>query len=208
MNSEVSTQVRNKNRRRLILIVLVFCMPLIVAWFVLKNIDTLKPSGSRNYGELVQPARPLTDFELQQMNTQKFTLADLKGKWNFFYFAGSACSEICQQTIAKIHQARLGQGKAMSRLRHFYVKTDSTELNQQTKDLLTPLTDFHVLSGNAKAIQALMAQFKATGYSPEEAGRIFLVDPHGNIMMTYTRTSVLRDLLKDLEQLLKYSQIG
>ena len=208
MNSEVSTKVRNKNRRRLILIILVFCMPLIVAWFVLKNIDTLKPSGTRNHGELVQPARPLVDFELQQMNKQKFSLADVKGKWSFFYFAGSACNDICQKTITKMHQARLGQGKEMSRLRHFYVKVDNAELDQQTRDLLAPLNDFHVLSGDSKAMTGLLAQFKATGYPPEEEGRIYLVDPHGNIMMTYTKTSVLIDLLKDLEQLLKYSQIG
>ena len=204
----VSNKVRNKNRRRLVLLILVFLMPMIVAWFVLKNIDTLMPSGSRNFGELIQPALPLQDFDLQNIDGTKFSLNEIKGKWSIFYFANSECSELCQTTLSKIHQARLGQGKEMHRLRHFYVNVDTKPATEATLKFLKPLTDIKLISGNAKAINNLLAQFKATGKLPGEEGRIFLLDPLGNIMMTYTKEFVVRDLLKDIEHLLKYSQIG
>ena len=208
MNNPIPNNIRAKNRRSLIILILVFCMPMIIAWFVLKNIDTLKPSKTRNKGELVQPAKPLADFELVQMDKKKFTLTELRGKWSVIYFAPADCEQVCQETISKIHQARLGQGKEMHRVRNVYINTSNEELNQQTQDFIKPLNDLNVLAGDKNTIDSFVAQFTATGFSTTESGRIFLVDPIGNIMMTYKNTFVVIDLLKDLEHLLKYSQIG
>jgi len=44
--------------------------------------------------------------------------------------------------------------------------------------------------------------------SGEVSELVFLVDPLGNIMMYYTPTHSGKDLLKDLQKLLKASQIG
>ena len=41
-----------------------------------------------------------------------------------------------------------------------------------------------------------------------EAGRIYLVDPLGNLMMSYQPEDEPRGMIKDLERLLKYSGLG
>jgi hypothetical protein len=42
----------------------------------------------------------------------------------------------------------------------------------------------------------------------EEAGRIFIVDPLGNLMMSYSRAIEPKGLLQDMKKLLKLSHIG
>lgn len=201
-------QLRNKNRRNFVLLVFVFLLPMIVAWLVLKNIDTLKPSGSRNFGELVQPAMPLQEFTLQMREGAKFGLDETRGKWNIFYFNKSECAQLCQETFTKLHQSRLGQGREMHRLRFLYVNTDTAPVTEQTLQFIKTLPETKIIIGNAEELSKLKSQFEATGKSPDEEGRIFLIDPNGNIMMTYSKEFFVRDLLKDLEHLLKVSQIG
>ena len=43
---------------------------------------------------------------------------------------------------------------------------------------------------------------------PIDAAHIYLVDPHGNVMMRWPRRPDMKRMLKDLERLLKASQIG
>ena len=42
----------------------------------------------------------------------------------------------------------------------------------------------------------------------EDAGRIYIVDPLGNLMMSYARNAPDKALLEDLKKLLKLSHIG
>jgi hypothetical protein len=43
---------------------------------------------------------------------------------------------------------------------------------------------------------------------PIDAAHIYLVDPHGNVMMRWPSPPDLKRMLKDVERLLKASQIG
>jgi hypothetical protein len=42
----------------------------------------------------------------------------------------------------------------------------------------------------------------------ELSGRVYLVDPFGNLVMSYAADAPARGLLEDLKRLLKLSQIG
>ncbi len=208
MNNDELVKIRNKNRRSMILLATLFILPMLAAWFVLRNINTFMPSGTQNYGDLIHPARPLATFSLQQKDGTAFGVKEMRGKWNVIYFGGNDCTKVCQEALSKVHQARLGQGAEMHRVRDLYIDIDSGPISNKTAEFLKSVPDFSVLNGSAAEITRLLAQFKATGVSPTEAGRLFIIDPHANIMMTYKKTSYVRDLLKDLERLLKYSQIG
>jgi hypothetical protein len=55
----------------------------------------------------------------------------------------------------------------------------------------------------------LLAVFPQYGSIPvEEAGRIYIVDPLGNLMMSYAPDAPPKALLQDLRKLLKLSHIG
>ena len=54
----------------------------------------------------------------------------------------------------------------------------------------------------------LRAALATPGAPTPEPGRIYLVDPLGNLVMSYPPGTDPRDLLKDLGRLLRLSQIG
>jgi len=46
------------------------------------------------------------------------------------------------------------------------------------------------------------------GAAPDAAGRSYLVDPLGNLMMSYPADAAPKGMLKDLKRLLRLSHIG
>ena len=45
-------------------------------------------------------------------------------------------------------------------------------------------------------------------FPPQRASSLFIVDPHGNLMMRHDAAHTTKDLLSDLKKLLKLSHIG
>jgi len=62
---------------------------------------------------------------------------------------------------------------------------------------------------NPEASDALAGIFTlANGDLPLDAGRLYLIDPRGNLMMSYPPDTDPMGIIKDLNRLLKYSGIG
>ena len=55
---------------------------------------------------------------------------------------------------------------------------------------------------------ALLATFPTYADAPGGAGRLYLVDPLGNLMMSYPRQAPDKALLTDIRKLLRLSHIG
>ena len=55
--------------------------------------------------------------------------------------------------------------------------------------------------------QALLQPFRGDGFAPQ-GEQFFLVDPLGNLMMYYDPGVQASGVMKDLQKLLKISQIG
>ncbi|MGB5671107.1 MAG: hypothetical protein WBM71_11195, partial [Sedimenticolaceae bacterium] len=53
----------------------------------------------------------------------------------------------------------------------------------------------------------LLQVFSGTGFAPK-GGQLFLVDPLGNLMMYYNLEVPAKGMMRDLQKLLKISQIG
>ena len=51
------------------------------------------PEGRMNYGELIEPARPLPDAPLTLADGQPFRLGALRGKWVLLLAAPGACDD-------------------------------------------------------------------------------------------------------------------
>ncbi|HID49914.1 MAG TPA: hypothetical protein EYP40_09955 [Chromatiales bacterium] len=59
--------------------------------------------------------------------------------------------------------------------------------------------------GSDDAVRDLLRQFRVDG---EQGAELYLVDPLGNLMMSYPPEFEAKGLVKDLTLLLKASQIG
>lgn len=202
----VNENLRKKNQRTLILMVLAFIVPVVAAYLVFINMDG---SGkTNNYGDLIVPARPLVSFKLQTIEGKAFGLKQLKGNWHLIYIGNGACEQQCQDSLSKMHQTRMAQGKPMSRVRLLYLALDKKALVGM-KELQGRYSHLTVITGKKAAISHAVKPFKTDNkHNIQDGGLIFMTDPLGNLMMRYEMDIRLIGMIKDLEHLLKVSQIG
>ncbi|MCG6870991.1 MAG: SCO family protein [Gammaproteobacteria bacterium] len=184
---------------QIVLIGLVFIVPVLAAFFY-------QPEGFVNHGELVRPARPLEPFALARADGTRFDLDAIRGRWNLVYFGAAACGAGCQAALYDMRQVRLAQGKDTHRVRNLWVLADTAA---PAPGLLAEHPDLEVLSASPVALEELRAQFELPAGLPGDVpGRIYVVDPLGNLMMSYPAGADPSGMRKDLVRLLRVSKIG
>ena len=90
------------------------------------------PEGRMNYGELIEPARPLPDATLTLADGQSFRLGTLRGKWVLMLTAPGACDESCQRALYNMRQVRRAQGKNMDRIERVWLISDDAPAGSGT----------------------------------------------------------------------------
>lgn len=207
--STVTSAKSGKARSRLplVLLFLVFAGPMLGAWLVVSNQDW-RPWGSVAHGSLVSPIRPLPPVALQRLGGGPLTLEDLRGQWTLLYIGPSNCGDVCQTNLYNMRQARLALGEDTHRVQRLMVLTDTGH----TSDLARVLSEHEglmVASADGGALKKFLQHFHVTdGDSPGRAQRIYTLDPLGNLVLFYEPDADPKGMLKDLERLLKASQVG
>jgi hypothetical protein len=88
------------------------------------------------------------------------------------------------------------------------VVTDATALDM-LRYTVKEYPGMRVAIGPAAAVRRLAGQFALPAGSPlDNLNRVYIVDPLGNLMMSYPADADPRRMNKDLGLLLKASQIG
>ncbi|MFB3128959.1 MAG: SCO family protein [Lysobacteraceae bacterium] len=190
----------------IILLVVLFALPFILAyglyWY------GWRPGGTINHGELVQPARPIADALLRTLEGRDIRFHDLRRKWVLVYFGSSQCGEACERNLYKMRQVRLAQGKDADRILRVFLVTDTHTLDR-LRPKLAQYPGMQVITGPAENVKTLAQQFALPAGSPLDGlERIYVVDPLGNLMMSYPAGADASGVRKDLVRLLKVSQIG
>lgn len=194
-----------RNRLIVLLIFMVSIIPFGVAWYLAKHTALVKQRPMTNYGHLIAPARPLDYAELLQTPISKAEdLQAIKGRWVVVQIAvQAACGEACQQTAAKTARMRLMLNKEISRVRRLLLLSAATDAAvTQTLAERDPTLQM------GSASDALRQQLQDAIGAPLVDGSLLLLDPLGNAMMWYAPDFDVYGVLRDLQRLLKNSQIG
>lgn len=189
---------RRSGRRKLLLVAALFVMPLATALF-LYYASGWRP-GVRSQGTLIDPQRPLAVAGLTLPDGRPAGAGVLRDRWSLVHPA-PACDERTKALLDELARVRLALDKDAPRVQRVLLHTGACagiSLASRDADLL-------VLAAAGPAGAAFVAAFP-----PEADGTpgIYIVDPHGNLMMSYPASGSARGLLKDLERLLKLSHIG
>jgi len=187
------------NRVQLILILVVFTAPIAGAFFY-------KPSGYTNYGDLYSPARPVTNVVMQGEGGQ-VELDSFRRQWLLLVRADKQCSAACEENILKIRQLRFMQNNDMVRIRTVFMHAGlPTGVASDLDAKYQPIETYQV---EADAFHAWGKVLKLDN-APKEADvdRIYMIDPAGNLMMSYPASAEPQQINKDIRRLLKTSQIG
>jgi len=201
MSDPLSRSVRNRKRLTLIALMALFLSPVIAAWL-------WTPDTFRNRGELIDPPRPLVNIQMISADGSNVDLATLFGRWTYVFFVEAGCDESCKQLADAIERVRLSQGKNEKRVRIMVITLNPDSLvSLEEIRLIMPKTI--VLGISASKKKQLLRQFMLQGgESMSQSGRVFLVDPMGNLMMNYSAKTDPTDLRKDISRLLRASRIG
>ena len=190
---------RNTSGRWKMIAVLLVCAAPVIASYVTYYV--IRPEGRRNYGELINPQRPLPALQAAMQDGKPVDLRSLKGQWLLMSVSGAACDPSCQQRLYWQRQMREALGKEKSRLDWVWLVNDATTIDSR---LLPALSTSTVLRVPADALSQWLAP--AAGQRLED--HIYLVDPLGNWMMRFPANMDAAGAAKakrDLERVLRAS---
>lgn len=187
-------------QKNFLMMVAVFLIPVILGTLLFFNLERVGfEKGSTNYGTLVHPAKPAVMADLQQGNHKAVKEQTVAKSWTMTYIETDTCDQVCLDKLTLIKKVRLLTNEKMRRVRTLFVTKKSIESNidkKQYKDM--------VFSNVSDIDSKFVKQFPARETKP-----IYLIDPYGNIMMYYPQQDLnAKKIIKDINRLLKYSQLG
>jgi hypothetical protein len=121
--------------------------------------------------------------------------------WSLVYARMGACTDVCRDELVRLLQVHLSLGKDQDRVRRVYLGTG------QGPGVEDPALLVGRLDGPGG--QALLELLEDSDQAvPPATARLYVVDPHGNLVVGYPAEADQRGLRDDLERLLKVSRIG
>jgi cytochrome oxidase Cu insertion factor (SCO1/SenC/PrrC family) len=201
VNTESKVAPAGSGRLVLLLVAAMFFLPVIGAIVLFQS--GWRPQSQVNHGELVIPARPVSDVALTAPDGQVRRFSQLQKKWTMLYFGPADCDSGCRRQLYLMRQVHIAQGPGTDRVQRVFVVTGPGSLDVLLKDYPT----MQFLTGPADAIRQLAVQFQLPAGSPlDRLGRVYLVDPAGNFMMSYPADAEGEGMRRDLVRLLKISK--
>ena len=179
---------RRKGRWQLILILMMVIGPMALATFMYK-LQFWVPDSRSYHGELIGNGQTRTDIGVQ---------AD-EQRWQLLVTAPTACAADCQQLVYLARQLQISLGRDASRASHALASAQPLSADYDAK-----------LKAEYPQLQRYpldLSTFTKAAAAPGEA-QLWIVDPHGNLVLRYDAGVNGKDLLNDLRHLLKLSNIG
>ena len=203
--TETTTKPRKSKSGLIIVAVLIaiFALPEIIA--VSLQAMKWRPDSTTNRGELIQPARSIEDLEFQTIDNKSVKFSEFRKKWIMVSFADSVCNDACLKNMYLMRQVQTALGKEQNRVQRIFVSRGQIAPEAQ-KVMLKEFSGMTILVGSQQNLAALSLQFTLPNMTAVDTQRIYLVDPLGNLMMSYRDNP--NGMLKDMVHLMKISWSG
>lgn len=181
-------------RLKLVAIIALFAAPIAASFLAF---HFFRPEATSNYGEFVRPPQPVTTARFRRVGGGEFGFAQLRGKWVLVAADSGACPASCTAKLTLMRQVRLMLGRNAGRVERVFVADDTVPL---APEALAPF-------------EGTVAITPPTGMTlplapVNDRAHFYLVDPMGNAMMRFPVDAEPRRMFRDLERLLKASQVG
>lgn len=203
MMTQELTQNRNNNLWQLWMLILLFALPAIAAWFFYFNPQWL-PQGRTNHGELIDPPRAIGSLRMQTTDSGVFDWGLLKDQWTMTIVAVGRCDDKCIERLIKVRQIRRAMAANRQRIERLLILLPDASGNLELPSL-EGLEGTH-LAVAASADKSEILELFASGPASLD-NSIFLIDPMVDLMMVHDMSHITsKQVLLDLEVLHKASQ--
>jgi hypothetical protein len=185
-------------RWKMILVLLVCASPVVASYL---TYYLIRPEGRRNFGELIDPQRPLPAIATQTLDGKAGQLTALKNQWLLLSVAGGACDVRCEQNLYFQRQLRESLGREKGRLDRVWLVNDEALVRNALLPALAAATVLRVAPGD-------VAQWLEPAAGSRLQDHLFLVDPLGNLMMRFPAdmdAPAAAKAKRDLERLMRAS---
>ena len=187
-----------KSRLKLISIMLLFFMPVVYAWYLVFFTDFKIDSKGVEHGLLIRPIIQIGNCELLEPISSE--IYQLTGKWTLVSFVENKCDKTCEFQLYELRQIWLALGKDANKIQRLaIVQGNDLISSEQIK-----LSQGQLLLKDDSDLNRLYNLFKS--YPDFNNESIYLIDPHGNLMMQYKKGTNPSGIIKDLERLIRISK--
>lgn len=198
---QVGTDADKRTRmgRWKMLLVLLICASPVIASYITYYL--VRPEGRRNYGDLIDPQRPMPSITGTTLDGKAVNLQSLKAQWLLISVSGGACDAACANHLYFQRQLREALGKDKDRMDRVWLVTDTAPVDPALQPALKDATVLRVAQADLEAWLAPQAGHKLPDH-------LYVVDPMANWMMRFPAAISIETAPKvkrDLERLMRGS---
>ncbi|WP_460417784.1 hypothetical protein [Pseudomonas sp. microsymbiont 2] len=176
-----------RGRLQLLLILFVVLGPMILATSMYK-LKFWVPEGRSYHGLMIGNGEGRADIGIDAQDQ----------RWQLLVSAPEACAEDCRQLVYLARQIQIGLGRDASRASHALAVAQPLAADYQAQ-----------LAREYPQLQRYPLDAQRYLQKVGESGpRLWIVDPHGNLVLRYDGKVNGKHVLDDLRHLLKLSNIG
>ena len=181
MSTATPTPNRPRSRLTLLLVAVAFLTPFIAA--VILRFGGWQPVETRNYGSLLQPPLSMAKAIGERDDGQRWVWENTEYQWTLLARAPASCEGPCGERLAVLRNVRTALARHAPRLHLFRVDGAAPE---------------------GFAALKLSGELPAPLRTPvEQEVEVWLVDPHGYLVLHYPAGFDPNGLRRDLSRLIK-----
>lgn len=186
-------------------------------WLGAVSRSTEKPDV---HGTLLDPPRPVSNFQLVDHRGGSFSPASLRGKWSLLFFGYTHCPDICPTTLHTLAQMdgilRKEQPSIRQHTQVVFVSVDPERDSSQRLAEYVPYfnPEFLGVTGDTAAIEGLARELgilhmrverdEGKSYLVEHSAAILLFDPQGRQRALFSAPHQAARLAEDLRRIIEY----
>lgn len=186
--------------KRFVLIALfaVFFAPVLVSVLLHSQWLDWRPESTRNHGTLIQPPVALAELlPAAEAGGGRVTLDGLREDWQLMHVTAE-CGEECFERLYWLRQVRRAQDRHQPEISLLLVSARAMEAE-------TVSTARELVPG-LRIIAGADGERLLAGMPVPETARSYIVDPGGNIILSYDAGADPNGIRKDLRRLLTWTQ--
>ena len=183
-------QAKTKNRLTIIITVLLFTAPVVVAYLLSSGLIDYHPDETKNSGHFVSPLVKLADY------SEADWVAGLDSHWTLIRRVPEVCFSQCQSLENDLHKYRLSMGHRAEKLNLMLI---ANGFNSEMPDQFPNIKK--VSLADNKKLQTVFEQLSEV--SLRNGHGMYVVAPEGFLMMAFTPENTSTEIIRDLSFLIK-----